>query len=306
MPNPQVTKPDEIEEKTYSLKVKGIENFSGYKELNKWLFELHERLQFLEERNTANEQKIADLSSEINKNSHSQQNPPPLFSHLFMPIDNDIIKNNKNIYNQNEINLLNAVSSVNEEIVKKEKNLLIFGLEADDSNAKQKVETLFEAIDANKSNITNVIRFKKASDSNKPPPILVQLKDKSNRFGILKAAKKLSVLKDKYAGVNINLDLTTMQRDVNKKLVEEKSKLNMSRKPGDVNKFFFGIRNNSITKIHRDTSINKDNKNNSHMNNATTNINVNSTTTNKNVSNSKKSASSNINYSNSAALNHIE
>ena len=140
--------------------------------------------------------------------------------------------------------VLNAISNEKDEIARKEKNLIIFGLQHK-IDTKKDVENLFSKIDADYKKVVKVIRFNKKKEEDPPAPILLQLKEKSDRFTILGHAKKIKDLQTNYANVSINLDLTASQRFLNKKLIATRKDLNDKNTD---NSFYYVIKNNSIQK----------------------------------------------------------
>jgi hypothetical protein len=249
------------DEKTYSFKVKRISNFSGYKELNKWLLELHDRLNYLENQNLNNINTIDDLTSKlvnsearINKLENdnkdiNQMTTKPLFSDF---LKDSITVNSTNskeqrVYSDPEITMLNVICNESDEIKRKEKNLIIFGLPNSDDNNKA-VNEYFTTFKADFQKVDKVFRFNKSvkSKANEPSAVLVVLKNKDDKFEILKKAKNC---KDNinYSKTFLNLDLTIAQRQLNNKFITERKKLNENL--SNTSTFYYGIRNNKILKI---------------------------------------------------------
>lgn len=192
----------------------------------------------LKEENNLLKEKVASLES---MNSSSVATTKPLFSDLF----NGSTK--KNLENT-EINVLNAISVEQGEIKRKEKNIIIYGLNTNDANSKSDVEKVFDEIKVDKALINKVVKFKRNNDTNKTAPILVELTNKDVRIEIVKAAKKLKE-STSFRNVFINFDLTIAQQALTKQLINERNKLNRELKEQDINNYYYGIRNNKIIKL---------------------------------------------------------
>ena len=128
----------------------------------------------------------------------------PLISSFFKT---DVIdhKQTKPMLNDDELNLINAISIDNKDKIIKEKNLLVFGLEKHETKVDRVlVNELFESIGADTNKVNRVVRFK--SHENKKPIVRVEFHNTADKFPILKNAKKLNG--SIYKGVFINQDLT--------------------------------------------------------------------------------------------------
>ena len=206
-------------------------------------------------------QKIHEL--ELKGLSSSTVNPHPVPRRLFNSLFNDTDANikAKPTLDDQEKDLLNAVAIEQKEITSKEKNLLVFGLEkSSDGDDTVLINELFNSIGAETKSVKRVVRFRNAKD-NKPPAVLVELKDKNDKFAILKNAKKLKSSK-KFNGVFINLDLTEAQRSLFNKLKLRRDDLNNRLK--DTDTFYYAIRNNKLVEISKMSvpKLNHDSKSN--------------------------------------------
>ena len=228
--------------KTYSKEVKNLTNYTGYAKNDEWLLELHDRIVKLEEERINDKKLIGVLYDKLEKYENGfKKSTQPLFSDFFK---NSSGVDNKPIYSEPEMEVLNAISNEKDEIARKEKNLIIFGLQHK-IDTKKDVENLFSKIGADYKKVVKVIRFNKKKEEDPPAPILLQLKEKSDRFTILGHAKKIKDLQTNYANVSINLDLTASQRFLNKKLIATRKDLNDKNTD---NSFYYVIKNNSIQK----------------------------------------------------------
>jgi len=153
---------------------------------------------------------------------------------------------------QNEINVLNAYTTERNDMELRERNVLIMGdTNTTDDLAKKTVEEIFTAINIDIKKIKTVYRFKQSANNTHPPIIKVCLANKDDRLEVLKASKNLRN-KPMFAKIYINPDLTFAQRNLEKKLIAERKKLNDQRLTSqneDDKKFYYGIRNGVIKRI---------------------------------------------------------
>ena len=171
--------------------------------------------------------------------------------------------------------ILNIAAKENSERIKKENNLILFGIpeSAEDNsenrneNDKTRVKSVLAAIgikDDDDKEIVKIIRLKNKAESTKPGQILLECANKEFKLNILKAAKGLKT-HTQYKSIYINNDLTSAQQDGVKKLRDDRNDRN-SRLPHTVpndlkygyhnfsgdeekSKFYWGIRNNVLKKI---------------------------------------------------------
>ena len=153
----------------------------------------------------------------------------------------------------NETNVLNAVAMENDEIKKRERNLVVFCLpesdkadEEKESDDKNKIVELLKIMNVESSKIRRIVRFKRGA-TDKPGVVLVELKNKDDRLNIIKAAKKLKD-SENYKNVYFNFDLTSAQKSLSKQLIAERNRMN-----GELasENFYYGIRSNKLVKIQK-------------------------------------------------------
>ena len=81
-------------------------------------------------------------------------------------------------------------------------------------------------------------------------PIKIEVASIDTKFAILKAAKKLHQLNIKYkTKISIGQDLTIIERQNHKKLLEERDRSNEKFKKDEL--FYYGIRRNVVCKIYK-------------------------------------------------------
>ena len=146
-------------------------------------------------------------------------------------------------------------------VEKKEKNLIVFGLEKG-TNDKAAVKEIFEVIEVEVEEF-KVHRFRDGKEG-KPGPLVVEFKDVDNKMKVLKEARKLR--NSKFDKVFINQDLTESEmvrdRDLRRQRMEANAKLPLGdgnlkygmSKFGDEqqeSKFYWGIRNGELRKIKK-------------------------------------------------------
>ena len=155
--------------------------------------------------------------------------------------------------NQNQLDLINGIALENKEREKKKKNLIIFGanesndIENNNNSEKdgEQVKNIFTIIDIDFEKVKTIMRFNKSKRGSNPATILVELKDAKDRYNILKKARKLKEHSE-YNKVFINPDLTLSQRDLGKKLRDERNMRNLENKDKT---YTFVIRSDKVIKI---------------------------------------------------------
>jgi hypothetical protein len=213
------------------------------KNIHKWCGETSELILKLVERLT--------ILEEAANNSNTVVQTKPLFSNVVKKQSNNQIK-----YNNDEINVINAITIENDDIKKRECSIIISGLpnssgdniEIDD---EAKITNLFTAISFEKTKMKRFKRFTNEKDNGKPNLIMIELKNKEDRFSIMKAAKALKN-NHSYEDVFINFDLTPAQRVMQMELNKKRKELNDKDKTKETAvKFYWGIRSNKIVKINK-------------------------------------------------------
>jgi hypothetical protein len=213
------------------------------KNIHKWCGQTSELIIKLVERLT--------LLEEATKNSNKTVQSKPLFSNVVKKQSNKQIK-----YNNDEINVINAIAIENDDIKKRECNVIISGLanstgdniEKDDET---KIENLFAAISFEKTKMKRSKRFTNEKNNGKPNLVLVELNNKEDRFSIMKAAKSLKD-NETYKDVFINFDLTPAQRVMQMELNKKRKELNDKDKTKEATvDYYWGIRSKKIVKINK-------------------------------------------------------
>ena len=205
------------------------------------------RVEELEKLNEAKDKKIKELEGEL-KIRHNETNR----------IDwSNILKTDSKKSNE-EIKIVNAITAVNKDIEKREKNIVIVGVKLSaetETNNKLEVdrkiiEEMFDTIGADKSSIKRIYRFKPKANA-ETSPILVELPSCADRNSILKEAKKLK-LNNKFKGVYINPDQNEAERKLTSELVKERNAKNdQLDKEGKLNQpFRYGIRDYKVVQIN--------------------------------------------------------
>jgi hypothetical protein len=153
-----------------------------------------------------------------------------------------------------QVALLQVVAKEQADKDDKALNVVIFGMPSvstySDLTEKKKLElesvkNLFDNIGVATSSIANVRSLR---TSNNSAPLVVKLRTLESRGSVLRNSKKLNSI-DEFKKVFINPDLTEVQRNRFKELLEEKKKSNANRSTDEVDKFYFGIRNERVVKL---------------------------------------------------------
>ena len=147
--------------------------------------------------------------------------------------------------------IINVINEYTENKKDRDNNLIIFGLNVDgidDHNAK--VKNLMMRIGVKKFSYKNSIRLVKKGQCNPVAPIKITLHNEAMKYEILKAAKNLKDINQKFnSKISIGLDLTEIDRQANKLLLLEKKQRNDELKRTNVNDHYYGIRGNKVVKI---------------------------------------------------------
>lgn len=152
---------------------------------------------------------------------------------------------------EQQIQITNSILKENLERESKKQNLIVLGIKPSESDDKTKqkeedesqLRKIFDKIGIDHKSIKTFWRFKPKPESKNHPPILIKLNENVNRVDVLIASKKLSKINE-YKNVFINLDLTVYQRDEEKKLRDERNRLNKLEADGN-QPFRWGIRHRS-------------------------------------------------------------
>jgi len=165
---------------------------------------------------------------------------PKLYADLFK------ISNNKMSEPLQEI--MKVVTNNEEEKKKRENNLIVFGLEVNRNDKNfTNVKKLFNDIGLNANLVDRAYYLNSKNDQT---PIKLIAYDSHSRNTILKAAKKLKQLNfTNKSKISIVQDLSYVDRQIHKDLVNKRNILNLNLKENDDH--YFGIRNNNIARISK-------------------------------------------------------
>ena len=226
------------------------------KNLDAWLADiisqvntLSGRVSELEKQNLAKDQTIANLNSEINalklNKENSKTNQEKLWS--------TVAKKNSEV----RMNIINVVADENKERNKKEKNIIVFGLEESkkDTITEKKeedisrVNKICEALSLENADLEAVFRLN-AKDKNKPKPLVMVLKNKETRNKFLYASKSLKS-SDDYKSVFLCPDLTESQRLKYKELVKIRNEKNEKLSEEEKSNKIWCIRDNEVVLLKK-------------------------------------------------------
>jgi hypothetical protein len=194
--------------------------------------------------------KIKNLESLINKDiemiDNNQQNAFDKRSFV------DLFKNNDNKTISEPVHdLINILSNNEDEKRKREYNIIVFGLNVKSTDTNfTTIMNLMNELGVNKNKIWDVCYLKKKDVINENAPIKIVASSLEAKYFILKAARKLQAynVKNK-TKINISVDMSNIDRQINKKLVDKRNELNSQLKNDD--KFYFGIRDNKVIKLNK-------------------------------------------------------
>ena len=161
---------------------------------------------------------------------------------------------NKPKKSEAQLDIINTMTIEANDRSKRENNVVIFGLpvsskalvEEKIKEDENTMRTLFNDLSLDKDKICKIHRLKQGINSSRPPSVVIQLSNLQDRNNVLKAAKNL---KSMNRNVFINPDLTIAERHLANQLRTEAKKRNSERKPDDIKRFYFGIRDNQVKKI---------------------------------------------------------
>ena len=149
--------------------------------------------------------------------------------------------------------MLNCVVLENKERDKREKNIVIFGIQASSKTEPNEIQTedtdtitaLLERVNISKDKIVRCFRLK-SKDTSKPQPIIVEMINNKSRNEAVRLSRR------QFENIYVNPDLTESQRNLDKQLREECRKKNEPLKLKDTwatAAHYFAIRNNVVVKI---------------------------------------------------------
>jgi len=206
---------------------------------------LNAKIKSLEESDKLKDAKIADLEKKLNNDENVDAQSKDLWSTIAK-------RNTKK--SPEQLKVINVVAEEGRAREKKENNIVIFGMaESVKENVTDKknddeemLKKILTAIDVGP---THLAMFRlKVKEANKPKPLVIVLKDKSERNKIPGAARKLKGTE--YDKIFLSPDLTESQRLAFKELVAERKKLNDDRTQEQIDqKIYYAIRDNKIVKL---------------------------------------------------------
>jgi hypothetical protein len=165
-----------------------------------------------------------------------------------------LLKGTQKQKSSQQVALLQVVAKEQADKDDKALNVVIFGMPSistySDLTEKKNLELesvkkIFDKIGVASSSIANVRSLR---TSNNSAPLVVKLRTLESKGSVLRSSKKLKSI-DEFKKVFINPDLTEVQRKRFKELLEEKKKHNANRSADEVDKFYFGIRNERVVKL---------------------------------------------------------
>ena len=156
---------------------------------------------------------------------------------------------------ESETRVINAISAEQKEKVKKEKNVIVFGLKESNRKEKQEIKEdddesigkVFDAIGLDKSKIVKHYRLK-SKDTTKPGPLVLEIVESSYQKQVLSVARDLNAVEEYKNRVFINPDLTYRERASLKLLLGERKRLNKEEENKN-STFRFVIRNDLLERI---------------------------------------------------------
>jgi hypothetical protein len=188
----------------------------------------------------------AEMINELRKELAAAKKSPPVVTWAKIAED-------KSKRTSEHVSLLNVVANENKDRDKKEKNIIIFGLEeskketvvAKKEDDMVKLNAIFNVMQVDAPEIDNVFRIN-GKDTNKAKPLILVLKSVKERNKILKCTRKLK--DSEYKDVFLSPDLTEAQRAGFKKLVEERNQKNAENTDQE---YIFVIRDDRVVKQKR-------------------------------------------------------
>lgn len=194
------------------------------KKLNDRIADLEGEIKSIKENQENNNRKnISYLNTETSKNTELSWTTV-VRSNLKRRNETNINPESNSIP-QYQVDQTNFVLAENQERELKKINVILHGLKPElNTEDRVQVERVFESIGANAKKIAYVRRFKQTA-KDKIAPVLVQLKQDSDRRKVLSSSKNLKN-KEEYKSVYIQPDLTECQRKLNKQLREKRDELN--------------------------------------------------------------------------------
>lgn len=227
----------------------------SYGNLDKWLAELVSRVELLEKTVLERDKRIEELENQLASAKVSAV-PLTLTNKSQLPASPPWVNpaTGRPVRTPEQMNVMNAVAADIKEREKRESNLIVFGIKKSDKKEapgrrdddKKSLEEVFDRIEADKSKIKSFYRIvSKKKDSH---PLVVVLQSPADRFPILKAAKKLKTdnINDR---IFINPDLCVAERELVKNLRKQCKEKNLELQQKGIKDYFYGIRDNMLSKL---------------------------------------------------------
>ena len=164
----------------------------------------------------------------------------------------DLFKNNENNTISEPVHdIINILTHNEEEKRKREYNLIVFGLNVKSTDSSfSTLLTLMKELGVNENKIWDVVYLKKKDTVNENAPIKIIASSLEDKYFILRAARNLQAYNAKHkTKINISVDMSTIDRQINKKLVDKRNELNSKLNKDE--KFYFGIRDNQVIKLNK-------------------------------------------------------
>ena len=120
------------------------------------------------------------------------------------------------------------------------------------NNVNNKIKSLFQKLNVDKIKFNNPILLVKPNVTNTSLLNIVTLENEEAKFQILKSAKLLKEINQHIkTKISISQDSKEIDRERNKKLMEEKRNLNQELINNNITNCYYGIRGNKVVKIDK-------------------------------------------------------
>jgi hypothetical protein len=219
-----------------------------------------------------NSQQVIDLNSKLDEhimNTNNRLNKNEMeatikeVSVLKTTSYSDKVKN----INENAVEIIKIAKKEQNETIKKENRVIIFGISSGDSSVQEEIDIynnnavnkLFNDLKMDSNKIKSHFRLKQKINIDKlapkkSTPIIVELINKDEKLKLLKKSKNLRDIVG-YDGVYINNDLTTNEREIFKQLIVERNALNEKDNTKDAKcDYYYGIRDFEVKKQRKKIS----------------------------------------------------
>ena len=138
-----------------------------------------------------------------------------------------------------EVKKVKDILDEKEEIVEREKNIILFRFEEGGTKDKSSVMKVLRHLSNNISDedVLKITRLGRKVEG-VIRPLLIKFKDINNKILVMKGRAKIKTLDNNFINIGLEDDLTRIQRDERKKLVEE----SRDRESNDKNGFLYRVR----------------------------------------------------------------